>query len=71
MRAKLITILSIFLCFQIALSHKQNVHQYIVREAYTLLKNNVGDIPVMASHISTDEGGGGGTWVSGLMTAGA
>ncbi len=52
-------------------AHKQHVHQYIVHEAYNLLKLQVGEIPTMASHISTDEGGGGGTWASGLITAGA
>ena len=48
------------LCF----AHKQSAHQYIVREAYTLLKNEIGALPQMDTHIGTQEGGYGGVDLS-------
>lgn len=36
-------------------AHKQNVHQYIVREAYKLLKSNIGEIPKMEQYIGIDQ----------------
>ncbi len=66
---KLIICMFIFTASLIA--HKQHTHQYIIREGYNLLKLQVGAIPTIESHISVAEGGGGGTWKSGLITAGA
>lgn len=40
--------------------HGQNVHQYMVRQAYQLLKNTLGyDIPEMAHHLGNSEQGEG------------
>jgi hypothetical protein len=61
----------IFSLLHMAYSHKQHVHQYIVREAINLLQLQKGSIPKLANHISTLEGSGGGNWASGLITAGA
>jgi hypothetical protein len=67
---KLLTIILFLIFLQVSYSHKQPVHQYIVREAYSLLKNQIGDIPDMSSHISTIEGNGGGIFATGLITGG-
>ena len=50
----------IFLCFmnQLSFAHGQGVHQHMVRQAYQLLKNYVGqDIREMQNHIGYDEHG--------------
>lgn len=51
-------------------AHKQNVHQYIVIEAYKLLKSFYGILQPMEQHIGTNEIGTM-PWETGLVVTGA
>ena len=52
-------------------AHLQPVHQYLVREGYTLLKTTVGaEIPYMMNHVGTTEIGNN-PWRTGMMVTGA
>ena len=76
-------IILLFLFTNIIFPHKQRVHQYMVREAYKLLKlyNNNQDIPELLNNLGTTHSGGylgsfplsdnGHPWVDGKIVAGA
>lgn len=61
----------IVLITSISFAHKQHVHQYITREAYKLLKLQLGfDIPLMQLRIG-DGNPGSQPWEKGTLTTGA
>lgn len=64
-----IVALLLFAC-NTSVAHLQNVHQYIVREGYALLRNTVGDIPVMRDHVGVAQIGGR-PWQTGFIVTGA
>jgi type IX secretion system substrate protein len=52
----LIAVILLVVASSTSFAHKEPTHQYIVREAYKLLKKLVGPIPDMEAHIGTTEG---------------
>lgn len=67
----LISLLGILLNID-AFSHDQTTHQYIVREAYNLLKKDVGVVPILNEYIGTTQGrNSSNPWNSAYVVAGA
>ncbi|HSR17838.1 MAG TPA: hypothetical protein VLM39_07070, partial [Ignavibacteriaceae bacterium] len=68
-----ICLVILFLFIKTAFPHKQHVHQYIVKEAYELLKIHFGEIKVFEEHIGGTEPffAGDYAWQRGFVTTGA
>lgn len=67
----LLTVVALLLFVCTSNGHLQNVHQYIVREAYTLLRNTAGaDIPTMRDHVGVSQTGSR-PWQTGFIVTGA
>lgn len=60
----------LFFACSTSVAHLQNVHQYIVREGYALLRNTVGDIPTMRDHVGVGQIGDR-PWQTGFIVTGA
>lgn len=66
---KIFSLLLSLVLVEFLYGHDQRTHQYIVREGYQLLKNQIGLIPIMDSHVGNDEING--PFQTGLIVTGA
>lgn len=64
------TLLLIIFVKQVCFAHKEWVHQYIVREAYSFLRASVGEVNILRDHVGFTERGDF-PWTTGKIVAGA
>lgn len=59
-------------CWFSASAHEESTHQYLTKEAFNLLKRNLGEFTVLSNHLhSTYPAENGGPWQSPFITRGA
>lgn len=71
---KLLSVPLLLICIvtYITMAHEQVVHRYVVREAYRLLRTQLGfDVPRMVNHVGNDETGSSAFNPGGLLVIGA